>query len=227
MTAFNPFTPDPLRATAQPGLAPQAQENTYRWATVVGTAPLEIKFDGDHEPLATSPDNVAGFLVVGQRVWCQLFGRRVIIIGGAQNTPQSQETVAGRRSGGTATSVPSGTVTNVDPGPANMLYGGVTASGLGLQIPVTGIWTAQAAWRWTYNTSGLRQIRIDLSGYGTISVADGTGGNETYQKAIYLGPLQAGQIVTMSVYQDSGGTLSSADFGDAPQLTIAMIGRTP
>lgn len=62
-------------------LAPQGQENAYRWATVMDVSPLTILFDGDTVPLGTAPDSLVGDLALDDRVWCQLFGRRVIILG--------------------------------------------------------------------------------------------------------------------------------------------------
>lgn len=79
------MTIDPSFGGAVPAarsfLAPQAQENVYRWATVTGVAPLEVRFDGDTDPLGIPPDSLAGSLDIGTRVWCQLIGRRVLILG--------------------------------------------------------------------------------------------------------------------------------------------------
>lgn len=60
---------------------PQAGENTFRWATVTETHPLRILFDGDTVPADRTPWNLAGAVAVGQRVWVQLFKRRLVVLG--------------------------------------------------------------------------------------------------------------------------------------------------
>lgn len=66
---------------------PQAApvSNTYRWATVTDNSPLEIQLDGDSLPLAAVPDCLMDPLAlgVGDRVWTQLYGRKVIVHGAA------------------------------------------------------------------------------------------------------------------------------------------------
>jgi hypothetical protein len=58
-------------------------DNTYRWATVTQLSPLRVRLDGDTVELPTTPESIAGALLVGTRVWVQLFGRRVLILGSA------------------------------------------------------------------------------------------------------------------------------------------------
>lgn len=66
-------------------LIPQAQpdRNTWRWATVTNPDPLAIRFDGDDAPLDLVPDNLVGLLNIGDRVWAQISGQRVIVTGKA------------------------------------------------------------------------------------------------------------------------------------------------
>lgn len=65
------------------------KENTYRWATVQGLGPLIIRFDGDTENLAITPDSLVpeSDLIVGARVWCQIYGRHVIVLGTPYRAP--------------------------------------------------------------------------------------------------------------------------------------------
>ena len=53
----------------------------FRWATVVGTQPLRVQLDGDTTPLAADPVNLAGTLLVGQRVYTMSVDRRLHILG--------------------------------------------------------------------------------------------------------------------------------------------------
>lgn len=70
---------DPIGAAgSDPG---QRASVNFRWATVTQTGPLRVRLDGDSDPLPFTPDNLVGPVPVGTRVWCELFGRRVIAIG--------------------------------------------------------------------------------------------------------------------------------------------------
>jgi hypothetical protein len=66
---------------------PLPQDNTYRWAEVLAVSPLSIRLDGDDEALPMVPDTLVGNLLVGDRVWCQLYGRLVVILGEAGGGP--------------------------------------------------------------------------------------------------------------------------------------------
>lgn len=54
--------------------------DTYRWATVTSVSPTRIRFDGEPEPLASEPVKLAP-VAVGNRVWVQIHGRAMIILG--------------------------------------------------------------------------------------------------------------------------------------------------
>lgn len=60
-------------------------DNTYRWATVTQLDPLRVRFDGDTAPIPVTPETLISptLLVVGSRVWVQMFGRRLIVLGAA------------------------------------------------------------------------------------------------------------------------------------------------
>ena len=60
---------------------PAAPRDTFRWATVTGTSPLRIRFDGDTAPTAATPTSIAGPVGVGDRVWVQHHARSIIILG--------------------------------------------------------------------------------------------------------------------------------------------------
>lgn len=53
---------------------------SYRWATVTQADPVQIRFDGETTPLLTSPTNLAGPLLPGQRVWVITVLRRAYIL---------------------------------------------------------------------------------------------------------------------------------------------------
>lgn len=61
---------------------------SFGWATVLTVTPLTVRRDGESQPLGVAPDALVNKanLVVGQRVWCQFYQRRVLIIGAAGGT---------------------------------------------------------------------------------------------------------------------------------------------
>ena len=59
----------------------------FRWATVVSTQPLRVQLDGDATPLAADPVNLAGVLLVGQRVYTMSVDRRLHILGAVSQEP--------------------------------------------------------------------------------------------------------------------------------------------
>ena len=56
----------------------------WTWADVTGVSPLRVLLEGDDEETQVPAGNtlVAG-LVVGDRVWCQVTGRQIVILGRA------------------------------------------------------------------------------------------------------------------------------------------------
>ena len=81
MAVHLPRVLDPLAGV--PGGEPPA--SSWRWATVTGVGPVAVRLDGDSQPLGASPEwLVAGVAPqVGLRVWLQMHGRRVLVVGAA------------------------------------------------------------------------------------------------------------------------------------------------
>lgn len=81
----------------------------HRWGTVTAVGPLRVQLDGDTDPLPFTPQNAAGALTVGARVWCVEQHRRVTILTGGSDTgwvtlarePGIDGTVKYRQVGGT------------------------------------------------------------------------------------------------------------------------------
>lgn len=55
----------------------------FTWATVTQASPLRVRLDGLVDPQPTTPQSLvaSGLLTVGKRVWVQVYGKRLIIIG--------------------------------------------------------------------------------------------------------------------------------------------------
>lgn len=58
---------------------PQGPEDSWVWAVVTRTFPLQIKLDTDATPLDLVPTNLGPPVVEGNRVWVQIHSRRVFI----------------------------------------------------------------------------------------------------------------------------------------------------
>lgn len=82
-------TDSPLTAGTAAGTADETSssagpdENSYRWAAVTQRSPLRIQLDGENVVLPITPESLADNdnLRAGTRVWVQLYGKRVIILG--------------------------------------------------------------------------------------------------------------------------------------------------
>jgi hypothetical protein len=81
-----PFPPGFSRPPVQGGgqvAAGSPVETRFHWATVVNPSPLSIQLDGDTTPLPLVPDTLVDptGLLPYSRVWVQLQGRNVIVLG--------------------------------------------------------------------------------------------------------------------------------------------------
>ena len=59
------------------------ETDSFMWGTVTQASPVRIRLDGEDTELEIAPDCLVDpeSLTVGQRVWCQLSGRRLLILG--------------------------------------------------------------------------------------------------------------------------------------------------
>lgn len=60
-----------------------APSSTYRFGTITGIDPLRIRLDGDDADLASTPIAVSA-APLGARVWTQLHGTQLVILGAVQ-----------------------------------------------------------------------------------------------------------------------------------------------
>lgn len=63
---------------------PAPPEARWAWATVTQSSPLRVKIDGDSAPQSITPADLGGAITrpVGQRVYCQILNRQLIVFGG-------------------------------------------------------------------------------------------------------------------------------------------------
>lgn len=60
--------------------SPPQSKSSFRWATVTSVSPVRVRFDGDPSPTPATPTSLTP-VVVGDRVWVQLHGRMMLILG--------------------------------------------------------------------------------------------------------------------------------------------------
>jgi hypothetical protein len=72
---------------------PKPLTDRFTWATVASVDPIRVQLDGETVPLDITPDCLVdvGWLDAGRRVWCQVYGRRVLILGQAGKTTQDHD----------------------------------------------------------------------------------------------------------------------------------------
>lgn len=62
---------------------PHVETDRFLWGTITQASPVRIRLDGEDAALEVTPDCLVDpeSLTVGQRAWCQLNGRRLLILG--------------------------------------------------------------------------------------------------------------------------------------------------
>lgn len=216
-------------------LIPQKQPelDQYLWATVTATSPLTIRLDGETEPLEAAPDSLLKRVTVGQRVWCQFHGRRIVILGAAGGEPDM--TIPPQAVRGIATTY-SGTLTHGGSTPISFtsfsgVRGGVTTSSSGLTVPADGDYlitmqvcidyggTSPTGFMHLYSTvnGSARQIVTRSSGWSTSLPSMFTGS--------HIETLSAGERVGMTVFHNTGAnrSLYSASTSYPTELGVTRL----
>lgn len=168
---------------------PSPPDNVFRWGTVTSTSPLAVRLDGDTAPLASVPDTLVDGLHVGDRVWCQIYRRRVVIIGGAKPSTGSTPRILAARGLGTVTdfgsnvskdfttpvtfTLPSTRVIRFSGACRFTWDGSLTAT---LLVFINGIGSLQTLWRTTYRGIGTGDewgafVHAQVVSAGTYTVA--------------------------------------------------------
>lgn len=193
---------------------PTVANESWHWCTVASIDPLLVQLDGDEAPLLTPPENLVGkMLSVGDRVWAQRYGRRLLLHGKPFN---GQQVAHVAQLNGANGSIGNNSVTRVTG------YSNSRVSGRYLYVGSYSIGVSRSAWyevtgaiRWAYNSAGRRQLRVvDLStGDGLAYSERAAGGISTWEgMTASSGPvyLQSGTTVEMQGWQSSGTTLNYA-----------------
>ena len=185
-------------------------------ATVVSMSPLSIQIDGESAPYDGAVIDTVGQLAVGDDIRALVQqGTATIVgkVGGPQKFPVVHAAVLGSASG----SVPHGSVTQVDTFSESMSSGTVlTISGNSIVANLSGWYNFYASVRWDSNSSGTRQIRISRIAGGNSpreygEIPSSTTGRIT-QNISEVAYVEAGTVISLDLYQNSGGSLSYTSF---------------
>lgn len=65
---------------------PPVPRDSWAWATVTQVSPLRVRMDGEASALGVAPDLRGGTVAVGDRVWCQRSGGRLVAFAGLVDT---------------------------------------------------------------------------------------------------------------------------------------------
>lgn len=141
------------------------------------------------------------------------------------------EVFAARRSGTSGGSIPSGSVTNFNPGNFEYNYG-MSGSGGKINIPVSGIYSVGAGVRWDSGLTGVTQLRVVGNGGTSLmvdsqSVSQGGSGSQHTNSVAGTLKLDAGDSLGLSLFQNSGSSAAlSGGFG-MPFFVVTLQHRLP
>lgn len=198
------------------------ETDRYVWATVTSTSPLAIRFDGEATPLGIVPNSLVKRLAIGNRVWCQVHGRRVVILGVAggepDSTPEPQpegwETIGKMRAlkrtsnltipNGVWTTIPWQTERADSQGTASA----ITTPGGQILPSYAGIYQVTASVEFNQHVTGRRLLQV-ITASGLVLAYAELPVNAGYSSgtASAAGNVQALDEIRVQVYQSSGTAL--------------------
>ena len=185
-------------------------------AIVVSESPLSIRLVGESAPYGGTVIDTVGQLAVGDDIRALVQqGTATIVgkVGGPQKFPIVHAAILGNASG----SVPHATVTQVTTFADSMSSGTVlTINGNSIVANLSGWYSFYASVRWNSNSSGTRQIRISRIAGGNSpreygEIPSSTTGRIT-QNISEVAYVEAGTVISLDLYQNSGGSLSYTSF---------------
>jgi len=187
---------------------------------------------------ATSISGVRYFAHVsprpGQQVWLDTDGFDVIAVGVIAGNGGAIPSGAWRKNA--AQSIPDATITSVSfdtvhHDPWNMLQGGTSGSGTtDVTLPMTGVWLLSANASFASNTAGSYREVLIYSG-GTVltrsraeQASGGFPATGVMVSTTAVRALAANAIITMRVYQNTGGALNTGTGSGENVLFVAYLG---
>lgn len=211
-------------------LIPQAPKATdsWTWATVTQASPLRVRLDGEVDPLDIAPDCLFPSPVIGQRVWVQLTGRRVIVHSASGGTPGGVVPIGmGLKAASTNAAV--GNTAWVRPGLGlDFSFGNISASSSSIVIDTAGYYQLEAGLIYEAGTGTTVTRRImRVESYTGADPGIGNGARHVYVDAWVqnngrwtatgsrLAYLAVGTTVRIATYQASGATLNISNSTDA------------
>lgn len=213
--ANEPIQGGPYPVQSDAANVPSDIRNVVDWA-----APkLNMTFatEGERDALIPAPsDGMMCTIGSGSAAEAQVY------IDGAWR-PIMTKAVAGRRQGSSGDEIVSNEWVSMNPGPVAWLYGGVVASGNGLQVPVDGLYSLDAMLRWL-NVSDSDGMQARLAVNGTSVAIYRQPRSLRYCGVSTVAPLSAGDVVELYAYNYGPPVDTSYSSGD-PHLTVALVAR--
>lgn len=208
-------------------------QQRWGWGTMTQISPPRVRMDGDTIALSATPTSLTGPLKVGQRVWVQLYGHRLIIMGTPDadtNRPYWRGYVNG------AQSKPSGSNQNISWTLDYEWDGGTNTVGVSSirQIVQDGEYEVHARVTWQpVNTTGSRSADLRLNTTGS-DMTTGTTLDRDQQPPsgttivslhpYWRGNLVAGDTLAISCIQTSGSNLDIVGTKYQGWFQIACLG---
>jgi len=150
----------------------EGKDINFRWGTVTDDSPLRVRLDGEDTELPMTPESLIEVRTpaIGTRVWVQIFGQRVIILGAsggllAVPTARAADCLYAGAGDALTIAVPFRVPVSVA---ASTGAGMTVSSGGRLAIPVTGLWEMSACAR-VFGAVGriVLDLRANAAGSGT------------------------------------------------------------
>jgi hypothetical protein len=191
-------------------------DQKFRWGTVTGTNPLQVRLDGDASPLPSAPTTLVGSLAVDDRVWVQEHQSNTLVLGKGPDLGVPLLELRGTGTQSIATSAFTVMTFWNDITPAG-LNGWVSqmwsASNPGaVTIPRTGLYELKATIDFPSQTTGHRVFRWTLNGADFLPEAAASayasaGFNVVVSKSV-VKAFTKGDVVRLEGWQNSGANMA-------------------
>ena len=176
-------------------VTPPKPDLSGHWGFVTASAPLRVRLDGDASELPLTPVTLVSDLSVGDRVWCVLTGRQLVVQGRANVVPVARASMVKTSTGPALTADTWGRVQSF----ATPDAVGVTADATtgAFTVVTSGTYDVQFHQRWQF--FGTAYVRIGAIVKGTSAPASGSA-----------------NVLAMSTYAHTEWLVTSASALDVP-----------
>ncbi len=94
-----------------------------------------------------------------------------------------------------------------------------------IAIPIDGVYLVQGSISWVGNLTGIRESSIFINAVGNVAISGPSAATGVKQQPTFVGRLSAGDLITLKVFQNSGGNLNvGTSNGVGPTLSAQWLG---